>query len=180
MISRLSELLRHSFDDDGAAEVSLRKELEFLALYVEIMQVRFQGRLQVEIAADDRVLHAAVPNLILQPLVENAIKHGVEKLTGTGVIRIEAERDGAQLVLRVLDNGPGPDAASSDPNRPHGVGVRNTIARLQQLYGAAQAFALHRDDLGRTVAEVRLPFRVHGELRAAGVLVPEPEARRAG
>ena len=180
MISRLSELLRHGFEDDLAPEVSLRQELEFLALYVEIMQVRFQGRLQVEIDADERVLNAAVPNLILQPLVENAIKHGVEKLTGTGVIRIEAQRDGAQLVLRVLDNGPGPNASHGEPSRTHGVGVRNTIARLQQLYGPAQAFALRRDETGRTVAEVRLPFRVHGELRTAGVLVPEPETRRAG
>jgi signal transduction histidine kinase len=180
MISRLSELLRHSFDEAGAPEVSLRDELEFLALYIDIMQVRFQGRLQVDVTADEEALSACVPNLVLQPLVENAIKHGIEKLTGTGVIRIEARRDGAQLVLRVLDNGPGPEARVVSAERPQGVGVRNTIARLQQLYGPAQSFGLTRDDDGHTVAEVRLPFRLRGELRTAGVLVPERGALRAG
>jgi sensor histidine kinase YesM len=95
------------------------------------------------------------------------------------LIRIEARRDESQLVLRVLDNGPGLDARPAEPGRPHGVGVRNTIARLEQLYGQDQAFVLARDDAGRTVAEVRLPFRLRGELRTAGVLVPEPGVRRA-
>jgi two-component system LytT family sensor kinase len=168
MIMRLSELLRHSFEGGGDAEVPLRAELALLTRYVEIMQVRFQGRLTVETRVDERGLDALVPSMILQPIVENAIKHGVERTTGAGEIRIEAECSEDELVLRVRDNGPGLGESVEGSGRV-GVGLRNTVARLEQLYGPGQRFSIMPGADGGTVAELRLPFH----LRRDGV-EPQP------
>lgn len=163
MISRLSELLRHSFEGGGEPEVSLREELVMLNRYIEIMQVRFQGRLTVDIDIADSALDALVPTLILQPLVENAIKHGIEQLTGPGLIEITADVEGSgtatELLLRVRDNGPGKSDVSSVPDRT-GVGIANSAARLSQLYGAAQHLTLATDTRGGAVVEIRLPYHV--------------------
>ncbi|AHG89373.1 histidine kinase internal region [Gemmatirosa kalamazoonensis] len=164
MIARLSELLRHSFEGGDEAEAPLREELALLARYVEIMQVRFQGRLTVETHADENVLDALVPTMILQPIVENAIKHGVERATGPGSVRIGAAADGGALVLTVRDDGPGPAA----PSARTGVGVRNTVERLRQLYGDAGSFTLAPGATGGTVAEIRLPLRTRA--RALGTV----------
>lgn len=174
MISRLGELLRHSIEGSSEPEIPLRQELDLLGRYLDIMQVRFQGQLQVEQRIDPRALDAMVPNLVLQPLAENAIKHGIGQLTGTGRLTIEAVVEGAdtvhaELVLRVSDNGPGlasPDAAPALPSSPgagSGLGLRNTVARLEQLYGPGERFTLTArpstsPDGGGTVAEVRVPF----------------------
>ncbi|HKP75697.1 MAG TPA: histidine kinase, partial [Longimicrobiaceae bacterium] len=130
MIARLSELLRHSLEGAGEPVVTLRQELAFADRYLEIMRIRFQGSLEVEQEIDPEALDALVPNLILQPLVENAVKHGLGKLKGIGKIEIEARREGARVVLRVRDNGPG--LAGDAPPR-EGVGLRNTRERLAQL-----------------------------------------------
>jgi len=173
MITRLSELLRHSIEGAGEAEVPLRQELELLGRYLDIMQVRFQGRLEVDTRVDDAVLDALVPNLILQPLVENAIRHGVERMTGVGRITILAERRDGDVVLRVRDNGPGPAATAAAPPtgtaRQGGVGLGNTVARLAQLYGAAGGFTLHPAEAGGAEAEVRLPFHTRADLRVAAL-----------
>jgi len=158
MIARLSELLRHSFEGGDEAEVPLREELALLARYVEIMQLRFQGRLTVDTHAEERVLDALVPAMILQPLVENAVKHGVEKSTGPGWVEIEACAEGGTLVLTVRNDGPA-RAPSRVPNERVGVGVRNTVERLRQLYGDAGTFTLSAGDEGGAVAEIRLPLR---------------------
>jgi signal transduction histidine kinase len=165
VISRLSELLRHSFEGAAEPEVALRDELALLNRYVEIMQVRFQGRLTVETRVNDQVLDALVPSMMLQPLVENAIRHGVEKITGPGVIEIEGQLEDAVLVLRVRDNGAGVSEASGALPR-RGVGIANTIARLEQLYGMAQSFSLARAPGGGSVAEIRIPF--HARTGSAG------------
>lgn len=157
MIMRLSELLRHSFEGAREAEVPLRDELALVTRYVEIMQVRFQGRLAVKTRVDERTLDALVPSMILQPLVENAIKHGVERTTGGGEIAIEAECSGEELVLRVRDNGPGINESVEASGRV-GVGLRNTVARLEQLYGPGRRFSMTSGTEGGTVAELRLPF----------------------
>ena len=166
MIMRLSELLRHSFEGGGEPEVELRAELALLTRYVEIMQVRFQGRLTVETRVDEHVLDALVPSMILQPLVENAIKHGVEQMTGSGMgrIEIEAELDGDMLLLRVRDNGPGISDAVA---RREGVGLRNTIERLEQLYGTEQRFSLLPAPTGGMIAEIMLPYHVRAAMPAA-------------
>ena len=107
MIVRLSELLRHTLEGAQEPEIMLEHELALLQRYLEIMEIRFRGRLQVEMHVDSAVRDALVPNLILQPLAENAITHGVSKIDGTGRIEIHATRDGDRLVLSVHDNGPG-------------------------------------------------------------------------
>jgi two-component system, LytTR family, sensor kinase len=166
MISRLGELLRYSIEGSGEQEIPLRKELDLLQRYVDIMQVRFQGRLEVERRVDDAALDALVPNLILQPLVENALKHGVDRIEGLGRIEIIAAREGDAVVLRVRDNGPGVNGATS--NTPTGIGLRNTMERLEQLYGDDAHFSLRSVDGAGAEAEVRVPFHTKDDLRLGG------------
>jgi two-component system, LytTR family, sensor kinase len=160
MIARLGDLLRHSFEGGHEPEVTLRRELASLDLYVDIVKVRFQDRLIVDIRIDDAVLDALVPTFILQPLVENAVKHGVERRTEGGRVTVEGTRDGDALVLRVINDAPAAPIVAASPAARTGVGIRNTRARLEQLYGARQRFALDRDAERGVVAEVRLPFHV--------------------
>jgi hypothetical protein len=163
MIARLGDLLRHSFEGGREPEVPLRQELTLLGLYVDIMSVRFQGRLAVAVRVDDVVLDALVPSLILQPLVENAIRHGVEWRTEGGSIVVEGALDGSTLVLRVVDDGAIRESAGIAPELAGaGVGLRNTKARLEHLYGAAQRFSLTSREGRGAVAEVRLPFHTRG------------------
>ncbi len=181
MISRLSDLLRFSIEGAERAQVPLREELALLTRYVEIMQVRFQGRLTVETRADDAALDVLVPTLVLQPLVENAIRHGIERITGPGRVEIEAMLDDDMLVLRVRDNGPGPASPppASDPSRPTtggGVGLRNTTARLAQLYGAAHRFTIAPGAEGGTVVEIRLPHRLVPRRASEGARASTPAA----
>jgi two-component system, LytTR family, sensor kinase len=157
MIARLSELLRHTLEQSSEQEVPLDRELELLGRYLDIMEVRFQDRLNVTQRIDDDVRTALVPNLVLQPLVENALKHGVTAIDGPGHIEIAARRQGDTLVLSVRDNGPGPLSPKSS-----GLGLRNTTARLSQLYGDRQRFSLRAAPGGGTVAEVTLPYRSAG------------------
>jgi two-component system, LytTR family, sensor kinase len=166
MITRLSELLRYTMEGAREPEITLRRELDLLDRYLDIMQVRFPG-LNVLRLLDDGALDVMVPSLILQPLVENAIRHGVEKMTDPGRIEIEAVLEGNTLVLRVRDDGPG--EASTPVSDRVGVGLRNTRARLEQLYGAAGQFSLSRTAEQLTIAEVRLPAtRDRSELRVEG------------
>jgi len=129
-------------EDVEAQEVPLRRELEYLQLYLSIEQVRFQDRLRVEISADPAILDAALPQMVLQPVVENAIRHGVGKSASAGRIKISAVRSNDTLELRVQDDGPGFSAEASGNNptaRPAShsqrIGLTNTRARLKQLYG---------------------------------------------
>jgi signal transduction histidine kinase len=156
MISRLSDLLRITFSRSDAACVSLHEELEFLQKYLEIEQTRFQDRLTVDYRVDPETLDAEVPRLILQPLVENAIKHGVSPQTGPGMISIGSRRDGKRLYLTVTDNGVG--LTGRTRARLHGgVGLTNTRDRLQCLYGTDHALDFLESRPGLTV-EMRLPF----------------------
>jgi signal transduction histidine kinase len=153
MIARLSELLRYTIESHATDEVPLSEELAFLRRYIEIMEIRFQGRLQVVQSIDNATLDALLPNLILQPLVENALEHGVNRAGGEGRIDIAAQRDGARLVLTVRDNGPG-----LEPNSGSGVGLANTRARLAQLYGDAATLTLENAEGGGVLARIALPF----------------------
>lgn len=157
MISRLGGLLRFSLEGAKTPEITLEKELALLQQYLDIMQVRFQGRLEVITNTDPRVMQALVPTLVLQPLVENAIKHGIEPQRDGGHLTIETKLDGDSVVLRVTDDGPG--LASDAPRTMGGgVGLNNTRARLQQLYGDRQHFVLSAGDSRGAVAEVKIPF----------------------
>jgi two-component system, LytTR family, sensor kinase len=165
MIARLSELLRYTLDGGSESEVLLGQEIAFVERYLEIMQIRFQGQLEIEIQVGDDAREALVPSLILQPLVENAVKHGVNKVSDRGKIRIQARREAERLVLTVSDNGPGPSNAESLKNGENGVGLENIRQRLQQLYGSAQSLSLAESPGGGTVAEIVMPFRTRAELR---------------
>lgn len=165
MIARLSELLRMTLEGRREQEIPLREELDFLDRYLEIMLIRFQGRLEIEKRIDPRLDDALVPNLVLQPLVENAIQHGVAKIEGVGRIEIVARLDGSTVVLSVLDNGPG-RAESSTP--AEGIGLGNTRERLVQLYGADQSLTLMPRESGGVHAQVRLPLHGRADLRVPG------------
>jgi LytS/YehU family sensor histidine kinase len=156
MIARLSELLRHTLEPNDEQEIPLERELALLQRYLDIMEVRFGDRLEVALDVDDDVRESLVPNLVLQPLVENALKHGVDAIAGVGRVDVGARREGSDVVLTVRDNGPGPrrDGATTDT----GVGLRNTVARLRQLYGVNQRFELKAADGGGTIARLRIPF----------------------
>lgn len=170
MIARLSELLRNTLEGADEPEIPLDQELALLKRYLEIMEIRFRGRLEVDIQVDADVGNALVPNLILQPLAENAIKHGVSKIDGTGRIEIRVLRQDDRLILRVRDNGPGLIGQSAS----EGLGLRNTRERLQQLYGAEQSATLHEAESGGVLAEVIIPFHTRADLQGT------PAAARAG
>ncbi|CAM5624425.1 sensor histidine kinase [Rhodanobacter lindaniclasticus] len=157
MIARLSDFLRLTLEERHAPQVPLSRELEFLACYLGIQQVRFQDRLSTRLDVDDDTLTAAVPNLILQPLVENALRHGLQDKPGAGSLRISSRRDGDTLQLRVDDDGLGLPPAGT----PEGIGVGNTRSRLHMLFGDAAQFELRAIPGGGTRAEVRLPFAEH-------------------
>ena len=157
MIARLSELLRISFDSAADQEVPLERELTFTYRYLEIMQIRFQGHLTIHSEIEPEALTALVPNLILQPLVENAIKHGASKIEGASRIEIHARRDGERLVLRVRDNGP--QVGEIALRAGDGLGLRNTQERLLALYGAEQSLTLRPADNEGVIAEVKIPYR---------------------
>ncbi|MEA2766374.1 MAG: hypothetical protein QOK07_2778 [Gemmatimonadaceae bacterium] len=163
MIARLSELLRYTLDGGAEHEVALGQEIAFLERYLEIMQIRFQGQLEIDVQIRDDARDALVPNLILQPLVENAVKHGVDKISATGRIRILARREEDRLVLSVSDNGPGPQRIAKLDEA--GVGLANIRQRLEQLYGSAQSLTLTESPGGGTLAQIVMPFRTRAEIR---------------
>jgi len=157
MISRLSDLLRLTFDRSGANEIPLKEELEFLQKYLEIEQIRFHDRLSVHFDIDPDALHAEVPRMILQPLVENAIKHGIAPRSGNGMVRISAMRHDQGIWIEVRDNGVGLDTHAR-ARFNDGVGLSNTRARLECLYGAAHRLEFAEGEGGLTV---RMLIPVH-------------------
>jgi two-component system, LytTR family, sensor kinase len=155
MIARLGAFLRRSLEVSEAQEVSLEEELEALDAYLDVVRLRFGDRLAVTVDADPEVLGAAVPPLVLQPLVENALKHGLEPLERPGRLEVLARREGrAGLRLEVRDDGVGLPASVRE-----GIGVRNTRDRLRQLYGAEGSLELRTREGGGTLASVSLPIR---------------------
>jgi two-component system, LytTR family, sensor kinase len=157
MISRLSDLLRITFDRAGSPRISLQEELEFLQKYLEIEQTRFQDRLSVRFDIDPETLDAEVPRLILQPLAENAIKHGVSPKPGDGLVQIVSRRRGDSLWLEVSDNGMGLSAGARAQLRS-GVGLSNTRDRLACMYGASHTIDFSDGTNGLAV-RLEIPFR---------------------
>ncbi len=158
MISRLGDFLRLTLENSGNQEVTLQKEVEFLKCYLEIERVRFQDRLTTRMDIDARTLDARVPYLILQPIVENAIRHGIAPRSSPGRIEILAKRDNGSLRIQVKDNGPGlPDISATEGKAREGLGLANTRARLRQLYGPTHRFELHNDPAGGLVVTLEIP-----------------------
>ena len=157
MIARLSDLLRMSLQRVGVQEVPLKEELDFLSKYLEIEQTRFRDRLTVVFDVQSDTLDALVPNLLLQPLVENAIKHGIGPRPTPGQITVRARRTGALLELDVQDNGVGLSAARlTDFNR--GVGLSNTRSRLDHLYGSLHRFEFRQPAEGGLLVCIAIPM----------------------
>jgi two-component system, LytTR family, sensor kinase len=157
MIARLSDLLRLTLEDAGLQEVPLTKELDFLERYLDIERVRFADRLTVHVDVAPETLDAQVPYLILQPLVENAIRHGIAPCAAPGRVAICARRLNGMLQLEVRDDGPGfPPPGES--NGRQGLGLSSTRARLEQIYGARHRFDLGNDAAGGAVATLTFPF----------------------
>lgn len=153
MLEQLGDMLRRVMRPDRPQEVPLRDELEFVRQYLGIESVRFSDRLRPAFAVDDATLGAAVPEFVLQPLVENAVRHGLAQRSGATLLRIEARREGDQLVLSVTDDGPGPADAAE------GVGLGATRERLATLHGDRARLELVRTAGGGARVTVRLPYR---------------------
>src|SRR5262249_53940499 len=167
VISGLSELLRMSLSSASEQEVTLSKELELLAHYIEIQQIRFHDRLTVDFRIDPESRYALVPNLMLQPLVENAIRHGIAPRAAPGNVIVAATRRGSRLELSVVGDGVG-----EKPRADHrdGVGLGNTRARLVSLYGNDHRFEAGGSPGGGFAVRVEIPFRTDA--------APKESARR--
>ncbi|HEY6803444.1 MAG TPA: histidine kinase [Pyrinomonadaceae bacterium] len=158
MLVGLSDLLRHALEHSDQQEVELKEELGFTKLYLNIQQMRFSDRLQVDIEVEPAVTKALVPNLLLQPLLENALRHGIGRIADAGRVGISARRQDESLLITVSDNGAGlPNHWQLKSST--GIGLANTIARLQQLYGEHHRFDIHNRDEGGVEVEIVIPFR---------------------
>jgi len=177
IVARLSELLRVSLEQSDSQEVPLRQELIFLEGYLQIEQTRFQDRLAVEMEIESGLDNVLVPSLILQPLVENAIRHGIEPREDTGRVKIAARRLDGMLELKVSDNGPGLPEAEVAPRR-EGVGLSNTRSRLSHLYGVNHQFELTPAFGGGLEARLLIPCRTEaGECKPKVLIVSQAEAK---
>ncbi|HEV8263654.1 MAG TPA: histidine kinase [Gemmatimonadales bacterium] len=157
MLEHLGEMLRRVMRADRPQEVTLAEELDFVRQYLAIEEVRFSDRLRPVFAVDPSLLSTAVPEFLLQPLVENALRHGLAKRVTATLLRIEARREGDELVLTVTDDGPGPGGTAAEPSE--GVGLGNTRERLATLYGDRARLELERTPEGGARVTVRLPYR---------------------
>lgn len=157
MIVRLSNFLRSLLNSSQSQEVTLKEELNFLNLYLDIMRPRFEDRLQVTFAVEQGINEALLPKLILQPLVENSIKYAADPLSGAVNIEVEAARNNGSLLLKVRDNGPGLQN-HEQPLLNKGVGLSNTAERLKHLYGDRQQLTINNADSGGLLIQVALPY----------------------
>lgn len=166
MVQSLSAFLRHSLDNDPMQRVTLKQELDALNLYLGIEKIRFAERLRIQTDVAPECYSALLPSLLLQPLVENAIKYAVARKVEGGSLRIAAHRVGETLVLSVADDGPGCPALEGGVLPPgNGVGLRNTRERLQVLYGERAGFDIRNLPAGGIEVTLRLPFETGGAPR---------------
>src|SRR6185503_8559337 len=158
MLVGLSDLLRHTLEYSSRHEVELREEINFIKLYLSIQEMRFSDRLRIELDIDPRTTKALVPNLILQPLTENALRHGIGRTANSGLIGISSAVTDGHLRLTVYDEGAGlPDDWQLKGSV--GIGLANTIARLQQLYDDDHEFDIRNRDGGGVEVVIMMPFR---------------------
>lgn len=157
VIAQLSDLLRFSLKSGRAEETTLKEELDFVRKYLQIQQILLQERLQTEWEIAPDTLDACVPNMFLQPLVENSIRHGIAPKESGGCIKISSRKIGDTLEIRVGDDGLG--FTSEDSETDGGIGLANTRARLRHLYGEAQKFELNQPSSGGVIITITMPFR---------------------
>lgn len=156
MLGDLSELLRTSLATSSKKEIPLEQELAFIHQYLGIEKIRFRERLKVVENIDPETLNASVPNMLLQPLVENSIKHAMGTKSEPVTIQLDAYRSGSQLCIMVSDDGPG---LKPSEERGAGIGLSNTMERLSQLYGSEGRLTLKNRDSGGCIVVVEMPFR---------------------
>jgi two-component system, LytTR family, sensor kinase len=173
MLARLSDFLRSTLERTETDEIPLAEEIDFIGQYLEIEEARLGGRLRVEIGVEPGTEIALVPPLILQPLVENAVRHAIQPREGGGAIEVTARRRDRHLVLGVVDDGPGIEAASAEGQ---GVGLTNTRQRLAELYGERAELLLGSGPRGGLAVSVRLPFRAAAGLPESSDVSAEPDA----
>ena len=158
MLAGLSDLLRLALENAGTQVVTLKQELDFLERYLELQRIRFRDRLTVKMVVSPDTLSAEVPNLILQPIVENAIRHGIDQQKGAGLVEIRARREADCLRMEVRDDGPG-FSVDARTRGSEGVGLTNTRQRLERLYGDDHVFEIGDDPGGGARAVLEIPFR---------------------
>jgi signal transduction histidine kinase len=164
MITRLGDFLRMTLESSGVQEVTLKQEIEFLRCYLEIEQIRFQDRLETRVDVASNALDAKVPNLILQPVVENAIRHGIAARSDRGRIEITGRTQNGSLCIQVRDNGAGLISHRNGENLfQTGIGLANTEARLERLYGRRHRLDLTNDPLGGSVVTLEIPLNVDND-----------------
>jgi two-component system LytT family sensor kinase len=157
MTTDLSSLLRHVLEHAGRQEVSLREEMELLERYLSIQQMRFSDRLKVELQIDRDTLEAKVPSLILQPIVENALRHGIAAREAGGTVSLSASRSNGSLKINVFNDGPTLPPGWRHARRD-GIGLANTEARLDRLYGHAGRLEVYNRDTSGVEATLTIPF----------------------
>ena len=172
MIARLADLLRTTLDTGDQQEVPLLRELETLQLYLDIERERFSDRLRVDLDVRPDVLEARVPSLLLQPLVENAVRHGIAPLQGGGRVTVSAAREAGRLLLAVEDDGAG--ALDDGTAAREGVGLRNTRARLERLYQESHILTIERPDAGGFRVRIEIPFSTVSQANGSNGGGPRP------
>jgi sensor histidine kinase YesM len=167
IIAQLSALLRLAIERTGRQELPLEEEIDFIRRYLEIEQVRFGEKLRLDFALDPAALDAAVPNLLLQPLVENAIKHGISRRTRPGTVRLAVHRQDGRLQLEVVNDGPdgSPMESEDSDKRRGGIGLSNTRARLEKIYGADYRLEMTPRPEGGMRVFLDLPWRLMSALK---------------
>jgi two-component system, LytTR family, sensor kinase len=175
MIARLSEVLRAALEPSTDPEVPVSREIDILEKYLEILRIRFEGRLETSIDVEAGTREALLPPMILQPLVENSMKHAVSKTSGPSRIDIRVTKDDDMLKLMVVDTGAG-NAPSIAPNAESGMGIglRNTRARLSGTYDDDYSLDLQRTDEGGMSVTIRLPFHTIGDMKATPTVARKP------
>ncbi len=158
MVTKLSSFLRYSLDNDPMQKITLEQELAALKLYLDIEKVRFEERLSLELDIGEEASRALIPSLLLQPLVENAIKYGIAQAEEGGHLRIAARVFAGDLLLELSDDGPGVELIDGQIPDANGVGLRNTRERLVELYGNRHSFRLSKTDPHGLTVNMRLPF----------------------
>jgi sensor histidine kinase YesM len=167
MVCHLADLLRQLLKNDRSQQIALNREIELLQLYTRIMHARLEDRLTVDIDVEEPAAEALVPQLLLQPLVENAIRHGMEPLTFRVHIAVSVSLRNEQLEITIRDHGPG--FADPQPELT-GIGLRNTSERLEKLYGTRQSFRLRNASDGGAIVEIRMPFQTAPNAAQSSIL----------
>jgi LytS/YehU family sensor histidine kinase len=165
MIARLSELLRIPLENENVQKVKLKREIEFLERYLDIQKIRFGEKLEVSWNITPDSLEAEVPFLILQPIVENAVQHGISKKSNGGILNLSSRVEDSTLIMEVADSGPG-FKTGRHSNMSDGWGLSNTRERLSHLYGSNYKFSMENKSDGGTTVIMEIPYKLRSDMES--------------